>query len=130
MPELSPRKIIGPFVKWTRENFLQVEQRSRKPMRCIRPYISELTKTDCICQEKKGGSGLAINQDSIDASIQGLEDDIKNRGGKLITATRDHTDCTRTNRTKITRKWKWKEKLFYEHFDKQVKSHTKKLGHG
>ena len=53
---------------------------------------------------KKGGSELASIEDSVDTSIQRLKDDVEKRGGKLITATRNNSDNTRTNRTEITRK--------------------------
>ena len=43
-------------------------------------------------------------KDNIDASIQRLEDYIKKRSGGPITATKNNTDNTSTNRTKITRK--------------------------
>ena len=56
-----------------------------------------------------GGRGLTSIKDSVDASIQRLEDDIEKRGGRLITATRNNTNDTR-NKTEITRKQKWEEK--------------------
>ena len=59
---------------------------------------------------KEGGRGLASIQDSVDASIQRLKDNIEKHGGRLITATRSNTDNTRTSRTEITRKQKWEEK--------------------
>ena len=59
---------------------------------------------------KEGGSGLTIIEDSVDASIQRLEDYIEKRERRLITATRNNTDNMRTNKTTITRKQKWKEK--------------------
>ena len=51
---------------------------------------------------KKGGRRFANAEDSVDASIQRLEDYIQKRGGRLITATGNNTDNTRTNRTTIT----------------------------
>ena len=39
---------------------------------------------------KKGGRGLTNTEDSIDASIQRLEDYIETHGGRLITATRNN----------------------------------------
>ena len=45
--------------------------------------------------------GLASIDDSVNGSIQRFED-----GGKLITATRNNPDNTRTSRTIITRKQK------------------------
>ena len=69
----------------------------------------------------KGGIGLVIIQDSIDASIQRLEDYIKKKcGGRLVTVTRNNTDNTSINRIKITGKQKWKEKQFYGHCKRQI----------
>ena len=62
---------------------------------------------------KEGGRGLPSIEDSVDASIQRLEDYIEKRGERLITSTRNNTDKTRTNRTTITRKQKWEEKQLY-----------------
>ena len=64
----------------------------------------------------EGGRGHASIEDSVDASIQRLEDYIEKRGGKLIIATRNNTDDTRINRTTITRKQKWEEKQLYGRF--------------
>ena len=58
---------------------------------------------------KVEGRVLARIEDCVDASIQRLEDYIEKRGG-LITATRNDTDNTKTNKTTITRKQKWEEK--------------------
>ena len=69
-----------------------------------------MTLTDYMCQEKKGRKGIASIEDSNDASIQRLKDNIEKCGGRLITATRKNSDTTRINRTKITRKQKWEEK--------------------
>ena len=58
---------------------------------------------------KEGGRGLASIEDSVDASIQRLGDNIgKHRG--LITAIRNNTDNTMDNRMTITKKQKWEEK--------------------
>ena len=65
-----------------------------------RPYVSR----------REGERGLARIKDSLDVSIQRLEDYIEKRGGRLITATRSNTDDTRISRMTITRKQKWKEK--------------------
>ena len=55
---------------------------------------------------KKGGRGLANNEDSVDASIQRLEDYIQKQDGGLITAIRNATDNTMDNRITITKKQK------------------------
>ena len=62
-------------------------------------------------ESRKGERGLASIEDSVDALIQ-LE--------WLITATRNNTNNTRINRTTITRKQKWEEKLPYGHFKRQI----------
>ena len=59
---------------------------------------------------REGGKGLAAIEDSVDTSIQRLDDNIEKRGGRLITATRNNTNDTRTSGTTTTRKQKWEEK--------------------
>ena len=58
---------------------------------------------------KDGGRGLASIEDGVDASIQQLEDYIEKRGKGLITATRNDTDNTKTNRMTMTKKQNWEE---------------------
>ena len=53
---------------------------------------------------KESGRGLSSIQDSVDASIQQLEDYIEKRGGRLITVIRNNTDNKTFNRTEITEK--------------------------
>ena len=65
---------------------------------------------------KEGGRGLASIEDSVDTSIQRLEDYIEKHEGGLITPIRNNTDNTMDNRMTITRKQKWKEKQFYVRF--------------
>ena len=50
-------------------------------------------------EEKEDLPALKIG---VDASIQRLEDNIEKRGGRLITANRNNTNNTRTNKTEIT----------------------------
>ena len=61
----------------------------------------------------EGRRGLANIEDSVDTSIQRLEDYIRKCRGRLITATRNNTKDTGTSRTTITRKQKWEEKQLY-----------------
>ena len=68
---------------------------------------------------KERGRGFAIIEDSVDASTQRLVHYIEKRGGRLFTATRNNTDDTRINRTKITRKNKWEE-ILYEYFKRHL----------
>ena len=53
------------------------------------------------------GRGLASTEDSVDASIERVEDYIEKPGGRLITATGKNSDNTKINKTNITRKQKW-----------------------
>ena len=68
---------------------------------------------------KKGGRGLASIESNIDALIR-LEDYAENHEGGLITATRNDTDNTNTNRMTITRKQKWEEKQHYSRFKRLI----------
>ena len=65
---------------------------------------------------KDGGIELASTEDSVDESIQRLEDYLEKRGEGQITATRNNTDKMKTNWTTITRKQNWEEKQLYGHF--------------
>ena len=69
---------------------------------------------------KEGGRGRTSIEDSIDASIQRLEDYIEKRDGRLLKTTRNNTDNTRTNRTKIARKQKYLEKQLYGRFQRPI----------
>ena len=53
---------------------------------------------------KEGGKGLASIEDSVDASIQRLEDYIEKHERGLITAIRNDTDNTIDDRMTTTRK--------------------------
>ena len=61
-------------------------------------------------QEKERGRGLTSIEDSVDASIQRLKDNIEKHEGGLITAIRNETDKSMDNRMTIYRKQKWEEK--------------------
>ena len=60
--------------------------------------------------KKEGGRGLASIEDSVDASIQQLEDNIEKHERRLITAIRNDTDNRIDDRMTINRKQKWKKK--------------------
>ena len=57
----------GPFLKWTRAELKQMDQRTRELMTMHKAYVSR----------KEGGRGLASIKDRVDASIQRLEDYIE-----------------------------------------------------
>ena len=57
---------------------------------------------------------VQTTEDSVETSIQRPGDYIEKRGGRLITATKNNTNDTKTSRTTINRKQKWEEKQLYE----------------
>ena len=99
----------GHFLKWTRDELEQMDHRTRK-LKALHPrndvdrqYVSR----------KEGGRGLASIEDSVDASIQRLEDYIQKQDGGLISAIRNDSDNTMDNRMTITRKQKWEGRQLY-----------------
>ena len=76
---------------------------------------------------KEGGRGLTSIEDSVDASIQRLEDYIEKHEQGLITTIKNDTDNTIDDRMTTTRKQKWEEKQLYGHFKRLIKniSHQK-----
>ena len=93
------------FLEWSRE-LKQMDQRTRKLMTMHKALHSRDDVDRLYVSRKEGGRRLTSIEDSVDASIQRLEDYIQRCGRKLITATRNNTDNTRNNRTEITRKQK------------------------
>ena len=78
---------------------------------------------------KEGEGGLTSTEDSVDASIQRLEDYIGKHEEGLITAFKNDTDNTVTNGMTITRKQKWEEKQHNRSFKRLINdiSHEKIL---
>ena len=76
---------------------------------------------------RKEGRGIACIEDSVEASMQRLEDYIQKREGGLIRATRNDTENTMDNRITITRKQKWEGKQLYGRFKRLINdiSHDK-----
>ena len=68
---------------------------------------------------QRGGRGLSSIEDSVDALIRRLGDDIQQHGG-LITENRNNTDNTMDNRMTITSKQKWGEKQIYTCFKRLI----------
>ena len=69
---------------------------------------------------KEGERGLASIEDSVDASIQWLEDYIEKHERGLIMAIKNDANNTVTNRMTINRKQKWEENQFYVHFKRLI----------
>ena len=103
----------GSFLKWTREKLKQMDQRTRKlmTMHFALHFIDDADRL--YVSRKEGGRGLAIIENSVDSSIQRLEDYIGKHEGGLITTIKNDTDNTRGNRMTIIKKQKWKEKQLY-----------------
>ena len=76
---------------------------------------------------KEGGRGLGSIEDSVDASIQRLENYIEKHERGLITAIRNDTDNMIDERMTTTRKQKWEGKQLYERFKRLINniSHDK-----
>ena len=85
-----------------------MDQRTRKLMTMYKVLFHRDDVDRLYVSRKEGGRGLASIEDSVDVSIQRLEDYIEKHEGGLITATRNDTDNTMDNRMTITRKQKWK----------------------
>ena len=99
-------RYLGPFLKWTRDELRQVDQRTRKLM-TMHKALHPRDDVDRLYVSRKGeGRGLASIEDSVDASIQRLEDYIEKHEGGLITTIRNNTDNTIDNRMTKTRKQK------------------------
>ena len=68
----------GLFLKWTRDELKQADQRKRKLMTMHRALHPRDEVDRIYISKKEGGRGLASIEDSVDASIQRLEDYIQN----------------------------------------------------
>ena len=68
----------GPFLKWTRDELGQMDQRTRKLMTMHKALYPRDNVGRLYVPRKEGGRGLASIEDSVDTSIQRLEDYIKN----------------------------------------------------
>ena len=64
----------GRFLKWTRDELKQMDQRTRKLMTMHKALHPRRDVDRLYVSRKEGGRGLAITEYSIDASIQRLKD--------------------------------------------------------
>ena len=103
----------GPFLKWTRDELKQMDQRTRKVITMHKALYPRDDVDRLYVSRKEGGRGLASIEDAVDASIQRLEDYIEKHERGLITAIRNDTDNTIDKRMTITRKQKWEGKQLY-----------------
>ena len=85
---------LGPFLKWTSDELKHMDQRTRKIM-TMHKALHPRDEVDRLhVSRKEEGRELAIIEDSVDASIQHLEDYIEKLEQGLITATIKDTDDT------------------------------------
>ena len=96
----------GPFLKWTREELKQTDQRTSKLMTMHKALHPRDDVDGLYVSRKEGGRGLASIEDTVDASIQQLEDYIEKHERELITTIRVDTDNTINERMTTTRKQK------------------------
>ena len=96
----------GPFLQWTREELKQMDQTTRKLLTIHKALYPRADVDRLYVSKKEGWRGLASIKDSVDLSIQRLEDYREKHGGRLITATLSNNEDTRISRTTITRKQK------------------------
>ena len=99
-----------PFLKWTRYELKQMDQRTRKLMTMHKASHPWDDVDRLYVSRKERGRGLTSIEKSVDASIQRLENYLQKHDGGLITAIRSDTDNTMNHRMTITRKQKWEAK--------------------
>ena len=67
----------GPFLQLTKEELIQMDQKTRKFM-TIHKTVHPRDDIDILyASRKEGGRGFPSIKDSVNRSIQGLEDNIK-----------------------------------------------------
>ena len=76
----------GPFLKWTRDEFRQMNQRTRKLMTIHKALHPRDDVGRLYVPRKEGGRGLASIDGSVDTSIQRLEANWHRRSTRLDTA--------------------------------------------
>ena len=81
-----------------------MDQRTRKLMNVHKAFHPRDDVDRRYVSRKEGGRGLARIEDSIDTSIQRLEDYIQKHDAGLIITIRNDTDNAMDNRMTITRK--------------------------
>ena len=87
----------GPFLKWTRDELKQMDQRTRKLMTMHKALHPRDDVDRLYVSRKEGGRGLSSIEDSVDASIQRLED--------YIEKTRTRTNYSHQKRYRQHDRW-------------------------
>ena len=94
----------GPFLKWTRDELKQMDQRTRKLMTMHKALHPRDDVDRLYVSRKEGGGGLASIEDTGDAPIKWLKDYIEKHERGLIITIRNDTDNTIDKRMTTTRK--------------------------
>ena len=104
-----------------------MDQRTRKLMTMHKVLHPRDDVDRLYVSRKEGGRGLASVEDTVDASIQRLEDYTEKHERGLITIIRNDTDNTINERMTTTRKQKWEGKQPYGRFKRLINniSHQK-----
>ena len=104
-----------------------MDQRTKKLMTIHKALHTRDDIDKLYVSRKEEGRGIASNEDSVDASIKRLEDNIEKREEGLITAIRNDIDNMMAKRMTITSKRKWEEKQLYGCFKRLINniSHEK-----
>ena len=84
-------RFSGLFLKWTRDEIRQMDQRTRKLMTMHKALHPRDDADRIYVSRKEGGRWIASIEDSVDTSIQRLEDYIEKYERGLITAIRTLT---------------------------------------
>ena len=104
-----------------------MDQRSRKLLTMRKALHPRDDVNRLYVPRKEGGRGLSSIEDSVDTSIQRLEDYTEKHERGLITAIRNNTDNTIDNRMTKTRKPKWERKQLHRRLKRLINniSHDK-----
>ena len=106
---MSLVRYSGAFLMWTRDELKQMDQGTRKLMTIHKALHPRDDVDRLYVSRKERGRGLASIEDSVDVSIQRLEDYIEKHERGLITAIRNDTDNTIDDIMTATRKQEWRK---------------------
>ena len=102
-----------------------MDQRTRKLMTMHKALHPKDDADRLYVPRKEGGRGLASIENSVDTSIQRLEDYIEKHERRLIMAIRNNTDNTIDNRMTKTRKQKWEDNQLHGRFKRLINNLTR-----
>ena len=117
----------GPFSRGPDRNINKWTKRTRKLMTMHKALHPRDDVDRLYVSRKERGRGLASIEDTVDASIQRLEEYIERHERGLITTIRNDTDNTIDERVTTTRKQKWEGKQLNGRFKRLINniSHQK-----